>query len=100
MEDFVIGGGGGSLTGFPSESKQNLLFFYNSNSKLRKVISRIAKYQERALLNPHKGIGVACASRRNCIETAPYSIPQCTALLNRDKPHGAVAQYAANRPIQ
>ena len=63
--------------GIDTETFPDLFLFHN----------HIAKYQERALLNPHKGIGVACASRTNCIVTAPYSFPQCSAFLNRDKPY-------------
>ena len=62
-------------------------------------LSRIAKYQERALLNPHKGIGVACASRRNCIETAPYSFPQCIAFLNFNKPYKLISNHPMYRSV-
>ena len=58
-------------------------------------LSQIEKYQERVLLNPHKGIGVACTSRRNCIATAPYSFPQCIAVLNRNKPYSDVKTCAS-----
>ena len=62
-----------------------LLSYLQKNSVIRFIAN--SKISREDAVEPHKGIGVACASRRNCIETAPHSFPQCIVFLNRDKPY-------------